>query len=84
MWRARKKEIELDNQLKHRSLDNARERYEKHHEETVKESSTFRNEKTHKKPTLLHSSCKCEFEDRYFIDDNGLRDEDNEKFLHSR
>lgn len=78
MWRARQKELELDDNLKGQSRD----------EGTVirgeRDVEMSRSRRKRHDSDASCSSSKRSYEDHHFSDSEGLRDEEIEKFLHSR
>lgn len=78
MWRARQKELELDNQLRRRKHgDSGLNRYK-----NSKESGRSSKSQHDDEPSC--SSRKMVYEDYDTKKDEGLRDEEIDEFLHSR
>ncbi|KAJ0078121.1 hypothetical protein Patl1_37267 [Pistacia atlantica] len=83
MWRVRQKELELNDRLKERSKDERSNR--SHRDIGNSRSSTKRHAMDDDSTTDSCSSSKRLSEnDSYYREDEGLRDEEVEEFLHSR
>ncbi|RWR85119.1 nucleolar protein 58 [Cinnamomum micranthum f. kanehirae] len=82
MWRVRKKELELDDRLKGRLKDESRVRDDEYHSD----SSEWRprRDEADEYASGLSTSSKQSHEDYIKSEDRSLRDEEIEKFLHSR
>ncbi|KAJ8434107.1 hypothetical protein Cgig2_005786 [Carnegiea gigantea] len=78
MWRVRQKELELDDRLKGKSRD------EGSHVKEEGDRVTSRSRSKRRDSDASCSSSKISYEDRHSRDDYGLKDEEIEKFLHSR
>lgn len=78
MWRVRQKELELDDRLKGKPRDEGS--YVKGEGDRV--TSRSRSKRRDSDPSC--SSSKISYEDHHSRDNDGLRDEEIEKFLHSR
>lgn len=83
MWRARQKELELNDQLKGRSR--AEDSSRKHRDTgTSSRNSSKWHDTDMDSGAASCSSSKRVHESSYSRDDGGLRDEEIEEFLHSR
>ncbi|KAH9620528.1 hypothetical protein KSS87_008987 [Heliosperma pusillum] len=78
MWRARQKELEMDNRSKSRRRD------EDCHGSRDTDSDSTRNKSRRHDPNSSCSSSKRSYDDRLFEADSGLKDEELEEFLRSR
>jgi len=78
MWRVRQKELELDDRLKGKSRDEGSHVKEGGDRETSQSRSKRRDS------DASCSSSRRSYEDHHSGDDDGLKDEEIEKFLHSR
>ncbi|THU50142.1 hypothetical protein C4D60_Mb06t16970 [Musa balbisiana] len=84
MWRAREKELELEAKLEDRSKKHRhKSRGEKHRTNSPHMGSSSRK-KENMKTAISCSTSKQDLEDCCSYEDDGLRDEDVEEFLHSR
>uniref|UniRef100_A0A7C9AUZ6 Uncharacterized protein n=1 Tax=Opuntia streptacantha TaxID=393608 RepID=A0A7C9AUZ6_OPUST len=78
MWRVRQKELELDDRLKGKSRD------EGSHVKEGGDRETSRSISKRRDSDASCSSSRRSYEDHHSGDDDGLKDEEIEKFLHSR
>ncbi|MQL93271.1 hypothetical protein Taro_025920 [Colocasia esculenta] len=84
MWRAREKELELDNKLSHRSKDTAKYGGERYHDDLSKESTSLIRGKPSADIPVSQSSRKHKHRDLLSEEYEGLKDEEVEEFLQSR
>ncbi|URE13890.1 hypothetical protein MUK42_24676 [Musa troglodytarum] len=85
MWRAREKELELEAKLEDRSKKQRhKSRGEKHRTNSPHMGSSSRHKKENTKTAISCSTSKQDLEDCCSYEDDGLRDEEVEEFLHSR
>lgn len=82
MWRVRKKELELDDRLKGRLKDESRVRDDEYHSDSSEWHP--RRDEADEYASGLSTSSKQSHEDYIKSEDRSLRDEEIEKFLHSR
>lgn len=83
MWRLRQKEIELDNRLKGKMKDESRNDRSRRHSNCSRSSSKG-HDVTDDNASPTCSSRKREYDSCHSREENGLRDEELEEFLHSR
>ncbi|GAB4859360.1 hypothetical protein Ancab_010824 [Ancistrocladus abbreviatus] len=83
MWRVRQKELQLDNRLKQRSISGSS--HSSRGEEGESSRNTIRRQEWNDDNSkFASSSSKKMNQDCYSGEDEGLRDEEIEEFLHSR
>lgn len=82
MWRLRQKEIELDNRLKGKMKDESRNDRSRRDSNSSRSSSKG-HDVTDDNASPTCSSRKREYESCHSREENGLRDEELEEFLHS-
>uniref|UniRef100_A0A1D1Z0F7 Uncharacterized protein n=1 Tax=Anthurium amnicola TaxID=1678845 RepID=A0A1D1Z0F7_9ARAE len=84
MWRAREKELELDDKLSYRSKGTPRQAGERCQTGLSKESDSWKHRKTAPNASVSPSSSKERHKNFHLYEDDGLHDEEIEEFLQSR
>ena len=84
MWRVRQKELELDDRLKVRLRDDSSSDRSNRDRSSSKRSTNKRHIGIETSASVPCSSSKRAIQDCYSSEDEGLKDEDIDEFLHSR